>query len=80
MKKNILKIAFVVAIAIVSICNLTQKSNSSFVINEILANVESTASCESVGWWENNGNCVKNDDGVYFCKSDSWLEITDCIQ
>ena len=80
MKKNIMKVAFVAAIAMVSILNFTQKSNSSFIVNQTLADVESTAACESIGWWENDGNCVSNDAGVYFCKSDSWPAITDCLQ
>ena len=80
MKKNIMKVAFVAAIAMVSILNFTQKSNSSFIVNQTLADVESTAACESIGWWENDGNCVRNDAGVYFCKSDSWPAITDCLQ
>ena len=42
--------------------------------------IESIASCESIGWWDNDGNCVKNDRGEYFCKSDSWHELTDCLQ
>ncbi len=45
-----------------------------------LSEVESNATCESIGWLDNDGNCVKNDYGTYFCKSDSWHEITDCIQ
>ena len=42
--------------------------------------VESIAACESIGWWDNDGNCVKNDLGEYFCKSDSRHELTDCLQ
>ena len=45
-----------------------------------MSEVESNAACESVGWWNNDGNCVKNETGTYFCKSDTWYEITDCIQ
>ncbi len=78
MKKYILKVAFVAAVAMV--CIYTQKSNSSFIVNQTLADVESTAACESIGFWDNDGNCVKNDNDVYFCKSDSWSEITDCLQ
>ena len=42
--------------------------------------IESLAACESIGWWDNNGNCVVNDSKVYFCKSDSMFEFTDCLQ
>ncbi len=43
--------------------------------------IEALASCESIGWWDNNGNCVKNSHtGEYFCKDDSWDELTDCLK
>ena len=56
--------------------NLTQKIS----VNLTLSNLEALTACESIGWWDNDGNCVKNDAGVYFCKSDSWPALTDCIQ
>ena len=40
--------------------------------------VESVAACESIGWWDNEDNCVSNGKGDCFCKTDSWQEITDC--
>lgn len=44
-----------------------------------LNSVEAIAACESIGWWDNDGNCVKNSDSnEYFCKDDSWYELTDC--
>lgn len=43
--------------------------------------IEAIAACESIGWWDNDGNCVKNSDtNEYFCKDDSWHELTDCIK
>ena len=43
--------------------------------------VEALTACESIGWWNNNGNCVKNSSsGQYFCKDDTWYELTDCKQ
>lgn len=43
--------------------------------------VEALTACESIGWRNNDGNCVKNSSsGQYFCKDDSWHEITDCKQ
>lgn len=42
--------------------------------------LEVLTTCESVGWWDNNGNCVHNNIGTDFCKEDSWHEITDCSQ
>jgi|GEM_PF-5398854 len=44
----------------------------------LLAKVEAITACESIGWWNNNGNCVNNGNGVYFCKTDTWHELTDC--
>ena len=46
-----------------------------------LSDVEVLTACESVGWWDNDGNCVTNSvNGSYFCKDDTWHEITDCIR
>lgn len=43
--------------------------------------VEVLTACESIGWWDNDGNCVKNSNtGEYFCKDDSWPELTDCLR
>lgn len=44
-----------------------------------LPDVESLTACESIGWKDNDGNCVKNNKGEYFCKTDTMFEITDCI-
>ncbi len=41
--------------------------------------IEALTACESVGWWNNDGNCVTNSStGEYFCKDDSWPALTDC--
>lgn len=46
-----------------------------------ISDVEALSACESIGWRGNDGNCVKNSQtNEYFCKDDSWLEITDCLQ
>ena len=46
-----------------------------------LSSVEAISDCESVGWWNNDGNCVKNSNtNEYFCKDDGILELTDCIR
>lgn len=43
--------------------------------------IEAITACESIGWWDNNGNCVKNSKTKkYFCKDDTWYEITDCLK
>lgn len=42
-------------------------------------NVEAIAACESIGWMDNDGNCVTN-GSTYYCKNDTWYEITDCLK
>lgn len=71
-------IIIIVALAIISGWSYNQNKNNN--INLISTDIESMAACESIGWWDNNGNCVKNDADVYFCKSDSWPALTDCKQ
>jgi len=51
------------------------KSSSPFVLMD---DVEAISACESIGWWDNDGNCVNNGRGEYFCKTDSWNMLTDC--
>jgi len=56
----------------------TNKTSFSYLLQE---DIEAITACESIGWWDNNGNCVKNSNtGEYFCKDDSWDEITDCLK
>lgn len=44
-----------------------------------LSDIDALTACESIGWWDNDGNCVSNSaTGEYFCKDDTWYEITDC--
>ncbi|MBQ8602758.1 MAG: hypothetical protein IJ413_09530 [Bacteroides sp.] len=79
--KKFIKFAFVAAIVAFSGYNVYQSQSVMNNVSELLlTNVESIAACESIGWWDNDGNCVKNDAGVYFCKSDSWPALTDCLQ
>lgn len=79
--KKFIKLAFVAAIVAFSGYNVYQSQSVMNNVSELLlTNVESIAACESIGWWDNDGNCVKNDAGVYFCKSDSWPALTDCLQ
>lgn len=75
------KIAFIAAFAVISGSYGIGASHKLAMWSDLtLYNVESLAACESIGWWDNNGNCVKNDQNVYFCKSDSWPALTDCTQ
>lgn len=78
MNKKSFCIIIIVALAIISGWSYNQNKNTN--INLISTDIESMAACESIGWWNNNGNCVKNDADVYFCKSDSWPALTDCKQ
>lgn len=78
MNKKSFCIIIIVALAIISGWSYNQNKNTN--INLISTDIESMAACESIGWWNSNGNCVKNDANVYFCKSDSWPALTDCKQ
>lgn len=80
MKKKIFGVAFIAAMAVAAGWSFSQSQNNKNNISLISTDIESMAACESIGWWDNNGNCVKNDANVYFCKSDSWPALTDCKQ
>lgn len=62
----------------------TLKNNNVYSANSVstedffLDDVEALSSCESIGWWNNDGNCVHNGRGVYFCKTDDVFHLTDC--
>lgn len=62
------------AVVFVNGINASNKSGES-----LTDEVEALTSCESVGWKNNDGNCVKNSHYDYFCKEDDWLSITDCL-
>jgi len=81
MKKKIYKFVSVTVIAVAMVVSF-QMSKAEGAATVSLEYVQSNAiaACESIGWWDNDGNCVKNDAGVYFCKSDSWPALTDCSQ
>ena len=53
-------------------------SHVSQTANITLTEVEAITACESIGWWDNDGNCVNDGKKNYFCKKDSWCELTDC--
>lgn len=81
MKKKFIVSSMVIGMGIISLlCFKKQTSGTSFsyLLQE---DVEAITACESIGWWNNNGNCVKDSNtGKYFCKDDSWYEITDCLK
>ena len=81
MKAKILSILAVSAIIAVVVLNVNlSKNNYISTLSLSISDIEANASCESVGWKGNDGNCVKNSSGVFFCKEDDWLSITDCLQ
>lgn len=63
-------------LCIICIFFFENKTNFSNVDSE---EIEALTACESIGWFNNDGNCVKNSKGEYFCKTDDWLSFTDCI-
>ena len=70
----------VFAIALASIAIYVSNNSHRVSTSKIHASgIEALTNCESVGWWDNDGNCVKNSlNGEYFCKDDTWYELTDC--
>lgn len=76
--KNFKKIAFIATIATVTSYMAYSKQEVTPLAFLVEDDVESVAACESIGWWDNDGNCVSNGGGDYFCKTDSWHELTDC--
>lgn len=81
MKKKFIVSSMVIGMGIISLLCLkkqTSETSFSYLLQE---DVEAISACESIGWRDNNGNCVKNSKtGKYFCKDDSWDEITDCLK
>ena len=78
MKKKIFGVAIIAAMAVAASWSFSQSQNNKNNISLISTDIESMAACESIGWWANDGNCVKNDAGTYVCKADSWRALTDC--
>lgn len=76
MKKIMFAAAAVLTISASVYC-YTQKNSTSAMTDVTMESVEAQASCESIGWSDNDGNCVTN-GSAYFCKTDSWYELTDC--
>ena len=73
--KRVVLVAIVATIAGYVFYSSTESSSITTLAGD---GVESVAACESIGWWDNEDNCVSNDKGDCFCKTDSWQEITDC--
>lgn len=74
MKKVFLFVGCACATLVLTLVN----SRFSQTVDISLAEVEAITACESIGWWDNDGNCVNDGKGNYFCKKDSWYELTDC--
>lgn len=80
MKKKIVLASIIALFGGVAIIGFSKSNNNNSFSALQQSEIEAAANCESVGWWDNDGNCVSNDAKEYFCKSDSWIEITDCKQ
>ena len=80
MKKKILGGVVAVALISVSVFNLNYSfgTSANAFSNVSLGSIDALGACESIGWKGNDGNCVNNGSGGYFCKTDSWYAITDC--
>lgn len=78
MKKLFTAFAVISAFIGIYVAMSGEKMNSNISSVQIV-DMEVMTTCESAGWWDNNGNCVHNDKGTDFCKKDTWYEITDCI-
>lgn len=80
MKKALIGAAFIAALTS-AVFGGYNNGNNDYVSIVELNTVEAIAACESIGWWDNDGNCVKNSStNEYFCKDDSWHELTDCLK
>lgn len=81
MKKEFLTSSMIVGMCSISLMFLktqTKENSFSYLLQE---DIEAITACESIGWWDNDGNCVKNSKtNQYFCKDDTWYEITDCLR
>lgn len=72
-----------IATAVIAAATVIAYCNANTTVGNYLtqSDVEATAACESVGWWDNDGNCVQNSTTKeYFCKDDTWHELTDCLK
>jgi hypothetical protein len=82
MKKKFFGAVVVVAIAVGAMTNVNLNLNKASNKGDLaLANVEALADgesgCNSIGWWNNDGNCV-TDGRVYFCAEPLLLLPDDC--
>ncbi len=81
-----MKKSFFVLTSVAAICGVcyfgVSKSADADSLSMLQQNeIEALTSCESIGWWDNDGNCVYNSEKEeYFCKDDSWHELTDCLR
>lgn len=79
MMKKILVLSVFVVVCMIATGIVGWKSYTSKQSPALLKeDIEAISACESVGWYNNDGNCVNNGRGTYFCKRDTWYELTDC--
>ena len=74
MKKVFLFVGCACATLVLALTN----SHVSQAVDISLSEIEAITACESIGWWNNDGNCVTDGHENYFCKRDTWYELTDC--
>ena len=82
--KNNMKLKLILPAFVIAACGVTlavTSYNKNKQLSHLMyADVEAISACESIGWWDNDGNCVNDDRGHYFCKTDTWYQVTDCIR
>ncbi|ADQ79707.1 hypothetical protein Palpr_1562 [Paludibacter propionicigenes WB4] len=80
MKKNFFGALLVVAIAVGAMMNVNLNKTSNkgnLALAEVEALADGERGCNSVGWWNDNGNCVSNGT-LYFCAEPLLLLPDDC--
>lgn len=78
MKLKLILPAFVIAACGVTFAVTTYNKNKQ-LSHLMYDDVEAISACESIGWWDNDGNCVRNSvSKEYFCSDDTWNKLTDC--
>lgn len=75
MKKSLVLSGICTIVLIALVWGLKTNASSA----QLLEDTEAVTACESIGWWDNDGNCVENNRGDYFCKTDDIFHFTDCI-
>ncbi|MBD5279866.1 MAG: hypothetical protein HDS35_04920 [Bacteroides sp.] len=79
MKSKLMITAFMAVVGVSGVIGLNKFHSSEMDQLSGASSIEALSTCESIGWWDNDGNCVKNSETEdYFCKDDDIFSITDC--